>query len=96
VEWNSAKTTINATQLLIKLYEEEDARFHVTYDTGILKDKDRPLNPRESYLIKKYGLEQVQHNEKTGGNLGQPSHTQMYVFEGNQSKEQREDADKMS
>jgi hypothetical protein len=24
VEWNSSKTTINATQLLIKLYEDED------------------------------------------------------------------------
>ena len=26
-EWNSSRTTINASQLLIKLYEKEDKRF---------------------------------------------------------------------
>ena len=29
VEWNSSKTTINATQLFIQIYETEDTRFGV-------------------------------------------------------------------
>jgi hypothetical protein len=45
VEWNSSKTTINATQLLIKLYEEEDNRFLVKYTNGILSNIERPLLP---------------------------------------------------
>jgi hypothetical protein len=45
VEWNSSKTTINATQLLIKLYEEEDNRFAVKYNNGILSNIERPLLP---------------------------------------------------
>ena len=55
VEWNSSKTTINATQLLIRLYETEDQRYGVVYDKGILETRDRPLLPRESYLVRKYG-----------------------------------------
>lgn len=53
VEWNSSKTTINATQLLIKLYEEEDKRFSVTYNNGIIQSSDRPLFPNTSYMIRK-------------------------------------------
>lgn len=45
VEWSSSKSTINASQLLIKLYKEEDKRFGVKYDNGILQDIERPLNP---------------------------------------------------
>jgi hypothetical protein len=55
VEWNSSKTTINATQLLIRLYEQEDLRYGVKYGNGILNDVERPLFPKESYLLKKYG-----------------------------------------
>lgn len=36
VEWNSQKTSINATQMLIQLYREEDKRFGVDYQNGIL------------------------------------------------------------
>ena len=45
VEWNSSKSTINATQLLIRLYENEDTRFFVTYLNGILSNVERPLLP---------------------------------------------------
>jgi len=44
--WNSTKTVINATQLLIKLYDKEDIKYHVKYRDGILEDVDRPLNPK--------------------------------------------------
>lgn len=45
-DWNSSRTMINSTQLLIKLYELEDQRFGVKYKDGILQDIDRPLNPK--------------------------------------------------
>ncbi|EAR84467.2 hypothetical protein TTHERM_00691650 (macronuclear) [Tetrahymena thermophila SB210] len=44
-DWNSGKTMINATQLLIKIYNKEDNRFQVKYDDGIIVNKNRPLNP---------------------------------------------------
>lgn len=53
VEWNSSKTTINASQLLVRLYGEEDKRFGVKYDGGILLDTERPLNPNDSYYQRK-------------------------------------------
>jgi hypothetical protein len=55
IEWNSSRTSLNATQLLIKLYEQEDARFGVKYNVdGVLQSEQRPLVPRESYLKRKY------------------------------------------
>lgn len=53
VEWNSAKTTINASQLLIKLYEEEDLRFGVDYAKGVIDSMDRPLFPKTGYFVRK-------------------------------------------
>lgn len=53
VEWNSSKTTINATQLLIRLYEQEDKRFGVTYKNGIVESTERPLFPNTSYSIRR-------------------------------------------
>ena len=60
VEWNSAKTTNNASQLLIGLYREEDKRFGVQYDQGILQNVERPLNPCDSYLVRKAKFEAEQ------------------------------------
>ena len=51
MEWNSHKSSLNGTQLLIKLYSEENARFGVRFDKGILLDVERPLLPKLSYLI---------------------------------------------
>jgi hypothetical protein len=36
---------VNATQLLIRLYSEEDERFGVKYRDGIVGNHDRPLVP---------------------------------------------------
>lgn len=36
---------VNATQLLIRLYSEEDERFGVKYKDGIVVDQDKPLVP---------------------------------------------------
>ena len=36
MEWNSHKSSLNATQLLIKLYQEENTRFGVRFEKGIL------------------------------------------------------------
>lgn len=54
VEWSSRKNSQNATQLLIKLYQEEDKRFGVQLGRGILQNIERPLFPKLSYLISKY------------------------------------------
>lgn len=53
VEWSSGRTTINASQLLIKLYNEEDKRFGVQIDNGILQNVERPLNPGSSFYLRK-------------------------------------------
>lgn len=53
VEWNSSKSTINATQLLINLYTHEDDRFGAKYEYGILENTDRPLFPKTSYGVRK-------------------------------------------
>lgn len=45
-DWNSGRTMINATQLLIRIYEAEDLRFGVKYVDGVISNKNRPLNPR--------------------------------------------------
>ena len=38
-DWNSGRTMINATQLLIDIYNKEDARFGVKYEDGIIVNK---------------------------------------------------------
>lgn len=55
IEWNSKRTSINATQMLISLYGQEDARFGVVVEEGIIRNTERPLFPRVSYLKQKYG-----------------------------------------
>lgn len=45
---------INATQLLLKIYAQEDERFGVKYDSGIITNKKKPLVPED---IKKTLLE---------------------------------------
>lgn len=57
VEWNSKRTSINATQMLISLYAEEDKRFGVIVNEGIIRNTERPLFPQESYLKQKYNYD---------------------------------------
>lgn len=45
-DWKSSKGRINASQLLIRLYSEEDERFGVKYSDGVLSNPDRPLTPK--------------------------------------------------
>lgn len=45
-DWNSGKTMVNATQLLIGIYEKEDERFGVKYENGVVKNRFRPLTPK--------------------------------------------------
>jgi hypothetical protein len=54
VEWNSKTSAMNATQLLIRLYKDEDKRFGVNIANGVLQDIIRPLLPKTSYLARKY------------------------------------------
>ena len=45
LDWNGETTMINATQLLIKLYSEEDERYGVKYKDGIVANLEKPLVP---------------------------------------------------
>lgn len=67
VEWSSSSSQFNATQMLIKLYQDEDKRFNVSYDNGILQNVDRPLNPVDSYLVRKVNHENQSLAEGTAG-----------------------------
>lgn len=60
VEWNSKKTSINATQMLIALYAQEDSRFGCVVEDGIIRNTERPLFPLVSYLKQKYGYDPSQ------------------------------------
>lgn len=55
VEWNSKRSSMNASQLLIELYKNEDKRFGVVLADGIITSVHRPLFPEISYLKQKYG-----------------------------------------
>ena len=46
--WTSSNSSMNSTQVLLKIYKEEDTKFKVVYLNGVLQSIDRPLNPRES------------------------------------------------
>ena len=48
-DWTSSYNSFNTTQLLIKIYIEEDKKFKVDYKKGIIQNLEKPLNP----LIKK-------------------------------------------
>jgi len=56
----------NSTQLLIKIYEDEDTKYNVTYKEGVLLDIWRPLNPRK----RKYANESV---HKSGDDASLPT-----------------------
>ena len=49
-DWNSIKTMRNSTQLLVKIYEEEDNKYNVNYKEGVLMDIYRPLNPKRKTM----------------------------------------------
>ena len=59
VEWNSEKTAISATELLLRLYQAEDARHGVRYRDGVLTDLERPLNPTTSFAKRKAQAQQA-------------------------------------
>ena len=53
---------------MIKLYQEENVRFGVRFEKGILQDVERPLLPKLSYLIQKYaGDEEINGMSKMTG-----------------------------
>ncbi|MCQ2815674.1 MAG: hypothetical protein MJ252_00260 [archaeon] len=55
IQWKSKiNSNIDTTRLLINIYRQEDEKYGVKYDGGILDvHNDRPLNPNTSYFIRK-------------------------------------------
>jgi len=41
--------------MLVKLYQNEDKRFGVQNENGILQNTERPLNPNDSFFARKNG-----------------------------------------
>mmetsp|Transcript_23464 Transcript_23464/g.23428 ORF Transcript_23464/g.23428 Transcript_23464/m.23428 type:complete len:393 (+) Transcript_23464:1155-2333(+) len=76
VEWNSSKTTISASQLLIQLFEAEDKRYKVQYENGIITSLDRPLFPEASYHVRKLEEEEKEIVEGEGSRLAESRKSQ--------------------
>jgi hypothetical protein len=54
IQWKSnSNSNIDTTKLLINIFRNEDKKYGVDYEDGILVNKDRPINPRTSYNNKK-------------------------------------------
>jgi hypothetical protein len=66
IQWKSnANSNIDATKLLINIYRNEDRKYGVDYENGILKiENGRPIFPKTSYKIKKFERLQNEENEK--------------------------------
>ena len=72
-DWKSSKGRVNASQLLIRLYNDEDERFGVKYMDGILSNSERPLTPREG--VKKEAPRQNVGLDKGSLNVSRVSNT---------------------
>lgn len=71
---------MNATQLLIRLYKDEDKRFGVNIANGVLQDIIRPLLPKTSYLARKYAegdMAQSAHPSPQNGDQSEMGVSQM-------------------
>lgn len=54
IQWKSnANSNIDTTKLLINIYRNEDKKYGVEFENGILVNKLRPINPKTSYRIRK-------------------------------------------
>lgn len=54
IQWKSnSNSNIDTTKLLINIFRNEDKKYGVEYENGILVNRDRPINPRTSYNNKK-------------------------------------------
>jgi hypothetical protein len=67
-EWISSTSSATSTQLLIKLYQEEDRRFGVEYKDGVLVNDQTPLNPGVTQTQKEMGLRKG-YSKKAFGKL---------------------------
>jgi cilia- and flagella-associated protein 69 len=66
IQWKSnSNSNVDATKLLINVYRDEDKKYGVEYDNGILNNNIRtPLNPNTSYLHRKLERQNFEENEK--------------------------------
>lgn len=54
LQWKSNTNSNNdANKLLINIYRNEDTKYCVRYENGILQEDERPINPKTSYKIRK-------------------------------------------
>jgi hypothetical protein len=67
-EWISSTSSCTATQLFIRLYQEEDKRFKVEYKDGVLVNTSQPLNPKVPRGSKEFDLRKG-YSKKAFGKL---------------------------
>lgn len=54
IQWKSnSNSNIDTTKLLINIFRSEDKKYGVDYENGILVNKERPINPKTSYSLRK-------------------------------------------
>ncbi len=67
IQWksNNSSNNLDATRLLINIYRQEDKKYGVDYENGILKNYNgRPLNPLTSYSIRKKEQKLLEESER--------------------------------
>jgi hypothetical protein len=67
IQWksNNSANNLDAIRLLINIYRQEDKKYGVKYENGILKTSiGRPINPLTSYYIRKLQRNEKEESEK--------------------------------
>lgn len=67
-EWVSSTSSLMSTQLLIRLYQEEDKKFSVEYKDGVLVNRFKPLNPAVARSMKDFRVKKG-YSKKAFGKL---------------------------
>lgn len=89
-DWNSIRTMRNSSQLLVKLYEEEENKYQVEYRDGVLQNLNRPLNPSKSQIesSRKIQRKLMSEEEETTQGRGAESQNPVGASTGSLSREQ--------
>ncbi len=69
-DWNSIRSMRNSTQLLVKIYEEEENKYKVEYKDGVLQNIERPLNPTFAQIEKSRKIQRITIQDDEEGGEG--------------------------
>ena len=72
-DWNSIRSMRNSSQLLVKIYEEEENKYKVEYKDGVLQNLERPLNPTPAQIENSRKIQTTimpEEEEEANDNMG--------------------------